>query len=232
MNQKSNNPAFLIEVKALIIISLAAIVLAACDALLTEPLADGEIFDAPLPGLTRDQLASFVRGDEAFGKLFAPNEGLGPIFNQPSCASCHPGDGKGNPQTNLTRFGKWDGATFDLLLSSGGPQLQEKSIPGVSAETLPAQANAISVRSGPVVFGLGLIEAIPDSAILALADPNDSNSDGISGRPNWVSAPDYVGLGPGPHLGRFGRKAGVAFLLQQVVTAYQQDIGITTEYLP
>ncbi|HLF19281.1 MAG TPA: di-heme oxidoredictase family protein, partial [Bacteroidota bacterium] len=38
--------------------------------------------------------------------------------------------------------------------------------------------------------------------------------------------------GSGPHLGRFGRKAGVAFLLQQVVTAYQQDIGITTDYLP
>lgn len=206
--------------------------LIACDALLTEAPADGETFDAPLPGLSRDQLAAFARGDEAFGKAFAPNEGLGPLFNQPSCESCHPGDGKGNPRTNLTRFGNWNGVTFDLLLDNGGPQLQEKSISGVTAETIPAQANAISVRSGPVVFGLGFIEAIPDSVILALADSTDSNGDGISGRPNWVSAPDYIGRGPGPHLGRFGRKAGVAFLLQQAVTAYQQDIGITTDFLP
>jgi len=204
----------------------------ACDVILTEAPPEGETFDAPLPGLTSTQLASFARGDEAFEKGFSVQEGLGPIFNQPSCESCHPGDGRGSPRTSLIRFGRWDGVSFDPLLNLGGPQLQERSIPGVSPEALPAEATAVSVRVGPPVFGLGLIEAIPDSAVLVNADENDSDGDGISGRPNWVTTPEYVGKGPGPHLGRFGRKAGVAFILHQVVNAYQQDIGITSDYLP
>lgn len=212
-----------------LVLSLGVI---ACETLLTEPPADGETFDAPVAGLSKSELAAFVRGDEAFGKAFTVREGLGPLFNQPSCESCHPGDGRGSARTNLVRFGFWNGISFDPLLSDGGPQLQERSIPGVSPEVISAQANGISVRSGPTVFGLGLIEAIPDSVILAYADEADTNADGISGRPNMVMAPDYVGKGPGPHVGRFGRKAGIAFLLQQVVNAYQQDIGITTDYLP
>lgn len=204
----------------------------ACDALLTEAPADGETFDAPIAGLSTTQLAAFVRGDEGFGKAFTVHEGLGPLFNQPSCESCHPGDGRGSARTSFVRFGYWNGMAFDQLLSEGGPQLQERSIPGVPPEIIPASANGISVRTGPTVFGLGLIEAIPDSVILAYADETDSNADGISGRPNLVAAPDYLGQGPGPHMGRFGRKAGIAFLLHQVVNAYQQDIGITTDFLP
>jgi CxxC motif-containing protein (DUF1111 family) len=217
------------DLLATLTISLGII---ACDTLFTEPPADGETFDAPIAGLSKAELAAFVRGDEAFGKMFTVHEGLGPLFNQPSCESCHPGDGRGSARTNLVRFGFWNGISFDMLLSDGGPQLQERSIPGVSPEVIPGQANAISVRSGPTVFGLGLIEAVPDSVILAYADEADTNADGISGRPNMVGAPDYVGKGPGPHVGRFGRKAGIAFLLHQIVNAYQQDIGITTDYLP
>jgi CxxC motif-containing protein (DUF1111 family) len=217
---------------SLVLLIVVAASLASCDALFPEAPEPGEAFDEPLAGLTQHERAAFARGDVAFAKIFTVKEGLGPIFNQPSCESCHPRDGKGNPRTNLIRFGRFDGSAFDPLLVEGGPQLQERSIPGVVPEVLPAHANAISRRSGPVVFGLGLIEAIPESEILQRADPNDEDGDGISGRPNWVGAPDYLGRGPGPHLGRFGRKAGVAFLLQQVVTAYQQDIGITTDYLP
>ncbi len=221
-----------ISVVVPIIVLLLCCGVVACDAILTEAPAEGESFDAPIAGLNKSQLAAFVRGDEAFGKAFTVREGIGPIFNQPSCESCHPGDGRGSARTSLTRFGFWNGMTFDLLLSEGGPQLQERSIPGVPPEVIPPSANGVSVRTGPTVFGLGLIEAIPDSVILAYADETDSNADGISGRPNLVAAPDYLGKGPGPHVGRFGRKAGIAFLLQQVVNAYQQDIGITTDYLP
>ncbi|MGH2568187.1 MAG: di-heme oxidoredictase family protein [Bacteroidota bacterium] len=211
---------------------LTALTVAACDALLTEAPEPGETFDEPLSGLTQQERAAFARGDEAFGKIFSVKEGLGPIFNQAACESCHPRDGKANPRNNLIRFGRFDGTNFDPLLDEGGPQLQDRSIPGVAPEVLPSHANAISRRSGPVAFGLGFIEAIPDAEILKRADPDDADGDGISGRPNWVSAPDYVGNGADMYLGRFGRKAGVAFLLQQVVTAYQQDIGITTDYLP
>ena len=209
---------------------------ASCDTLLTSAPEEGETFDKPLPGLPREQQLAFARGDEAFEKRFSFKEGLGPIFNQPACESCHPSDGKSHPQTNLIRFGKNAGGVFDPLIEFGGPQLQDRSIPGVPPEMIPAHANAISVRSGPPVFGVGLIEAIPDSVILARADPNDADGDGISGRPNFVTAPNWVTEKPGPYngkyLGRFGRKAGVGFLLQQVATAYSQDMGITSEFLP
>jgi CxxC motif-containing protein (DUF1111 family) len=96
---------------------------------------------------------------------------------------------------------------------------------------------AVSVRLPPPVFGVGLIEAIPDSVILALADPDDRDGDGISGRANLVTAAVYVpagepGGGGGPRLGRFGRKAQVSSLLEQVVGAYHQDMGITSEFVP
>jgi CxxC motif-containing protein (DUF1111 family) len=93
------------------------------------------------------------------------------------------------------------------------------------------------VRLPPPVFGVGLIEAIPDATILALADPLDADGDGVSGRvslvtpPNWVPASE-PGAGAGPQVGRFSRKAQVSTLLQQVVEAYHQDIGITTDFLP
>lgn len=212
--------------------ALIAFALGACDGLLTAPPEDADVFDAPLPGLTRAELAAFARGDAEFERRFSPATGLGPIFNNASCASCHSGDGRGRDENVLVRFGL-DG---DPLLELGGPQLQDKAIPGAEPETLPAGVQ-VSVRLPPPVFGAGLIEAIPDSAILANADPDDEDGDGISGRPNFVHPPAFVpagepGAGPGPVLGRFSRKAQVAGLFQQVVEAYHQDIGITTDFLP
>jgi CxxC motif-containing protein (DUF1111 family) len=134
-------------------------------------------------------------------------------------------------------FGRAQADSFDLLADFGGPQLQDRSLPGVPAETLPPEANAVSVRAAPPVFGVGLIEYIPVAAILANEDPNDANRDGISGRAHWVMAPGWVpenvvGGGAGPQLGRFGLKANTSSLLQQVTRAYHQDIGITTDFIP
>jgi CxxC motif-containing protein (DUF1111 family) len=83
---------------------------------------------------------------------------------------------------------------------------------------------------------MGLVEAIPDEVILAREDPDDLDGDGISGRASRVSAPGWVeeaGSGaPYPTtLGRFSRKAQVSTLLQQVVEAYHQDIGITSDFI-
>ena len=82
----------------------------------------------------------------------------------------------------------------------------------------------ISPRVAPAVFGLGLLEAIPENAILAYADEADIDGDGISGKPNYVwdvVAQRYT-------LGRFGWKANQPTLLQQVAAAYNDDMGITT----
>jgi CxxC motif-containing protein (DUF1111 family) len=199
--------------------------LTACADLFTSTPDPGDVFDGPIDGLSPAELAAFVEGDEQFGRAFPVSEGLGPVFNNVSCAACHSGDGRGRLENALARF---DGL--------GGPQLQDKAIPGAVPEVLPPGA-IVSMRLPPPVFGVGLIEAIPDSAIIALPDSLDVDADGISGRPNWVTPPAWVpadepGGAPGLRLGRFSRKAQVSTLLQQVVEAYHQDIGITSEFLP
>ncbi len=74
--------------------------------------------------------------------------------------------------------------------------------------------------------------------ILALADPDDLDGDGISGTPNWITTPAYITHRPAPveqggkHIGRFGRKGAAYDLLQQTANAYNQDIGITSNYEP
>ncbi|HJU73195.1 MAG TPA: di-heme oxidoredictase family protein [Gemmatimonadaceae bacterium] len=205
--------------------------LVGCDDLLTEAPDAGDIFDGPVEGLSADEMAAFVRGDTEFGRRFAPASGLGPLFNNVSCASCHSGDGRGRLENALHRIGT---AGDGYLGSLGGPQIQDKAIAGAHAEAIPTGV-AVSVRLPPPVFGVGLIEAIPEAAILANADSADRNGDGISGRPNWVYAAEYVpgstpGAGAALRVGRFGRKAQTSNLVEQVVGAYLQDMGITSDY--
>lgn len=212
---------------ALLLLLLAA----GCEQLVTEAPNPGDLFDASIDGLTAEERAAFAAGDAEFGRAFAPAEGLGPIFNNVSCASCHSGDGRGLPENILVRIALGASRAEEL----GGPQIQDKVIPGAVAETLPAGVD-VSRRLPPPVFGVGLIEAIPEAVILSHADPDDADGDGISGRPNWVVAAEFVpvdepGGGPGLHVGRFSRKAQVSSLVQQTVEAYHQDMGITSDFL-
>lgn len=85
-----------------------------------------------------------------------------------------------------------------------------------------------SPRVAPAVIGMGLLEAIPEKTILALADENDENGDGISGRPNYV----WDVIEQKKSLGRFGWKANVPSLLQQDADAAAGDMGITTSLFP
>jgi CxxC motif-containing protein (DUF1111 family) len=205
---------------------------AGCEQLFTVAPEDADLFDAPFPELTPEERAAFARGDEAFERAFTPADGLGPIFNDRACASCHSGDGRGVPDNVLVRIGVAPDFGRDL----GGPQIQTRAIGGAVAELVP-EGVPTSRRLPPPVFGVGLIEAIPANDIVARADPEDADGDGISGRASWVVPPSWVpggelGGGDGPRLGRFGRKAQVSTLLQQVVEAYHQDIGVTTDFLP
>jgi len=216
--------------KPVVTVVLAALV--GCGDLATEAAPDGDAFDTALPGLTADELTAFVRGDGEFERRFAPVTGLGPIFNNVSCASCHSADGRGRLSNSLQRIGSADN---DLLRAVGGPQIQDKAIIGAEAERLPAGVS-VSLRLPPPVFGVGLIDAIDEATILSHADPDDRDGDGISGRPNWVTPADYAPNAPtnagGQRIGRFGRKAQTASLLEQTVEAYHQDMGITSDFRP
>ena len=85
-----------------------------------------------------------------------------------------------------------------------------------------------SPRTALPVFGRGLLEAIDEGTILGLADEDDADGDGISGRPNWV----WDVVRQQTALGRFGWKANNPNLLQQTFTAYNQDMGVTNPFLP
>jgi CxxC motif-containing protein (DUF1111 family) len=86
----------------------------------------------------------------------------------------------------------------------------------------------LSPRLAPPVFGLGLLEAISEESIVANADANDANGDGISGKPNYVWDPYQKTR----MIGRFGLKANTASVLTQVAAAYNNDIGITSSLFP
>jgi CxxC motif-containing protein (DUF1111 family) len=86
----------------------------------------------------------------------------------------------------------------------------------------------LSPRVAPAVFGLGLLEAIAEDDIVARADPDDRDGDGISGRVNrvWDTAAGAT------QLGRFGWKANTASLRDQTAAALIGDMGITTAVFP
>ncbi|WP_174819619.1 di-heme oxidoreductase family protein [Ruegeria arenilitoris] len=86
----------------------------------------------------------------------------------------------------------------------------------------------LSPRVAPQMIGLGLLEAIPAEDILAKADPEDANGDGISGRPNIVWSTEFGE----PMLGRFGLKAGMPTIMEQSAAAFAGDIGISSPLYP
>ena len=223
--------------KQFLILCILLCGIVACNKLLPGSPAEDELLDGPIEGLSGAEHAVFLRGDIAFnGEVFTKENGLGPLFVATSCGSCHAGDGKGHPFTMLTRFGQRD-ASGNQFLHLGGPQLQHRAIPGFIPEQIPPGAT-FSKFMPPANTGLGFLDFVPDAAILALADENDLDGDGVSGRPNWIVIPSYAITRPasiiqnGKYIGRFGKKGSTYNLLQQTAVAYNQDIGISSAFEP
>ncbi len=270
----------------------AVVILAGCDSNTSDPsttedslaysggattifLSSSASFQQPAPNLFGERLVFHQEGDLAFEQNFVPapaalNAGLGPIFNNLSCASCHTSDGRGKPpmpeeilSSTLIRL------SIPGTNEHGGPnpvpgfggQLQHRATFGVAPEAdvivsytesigtygdgttyslrrpvyqltnsyIPLPSNVmISPRVGPPVFGLGLLEAVPEETIVALADELDADGDGISGKPNYVYDAKYKQM----MLGRFGWKANTATLYHQTAGAYNEDMGITSPLMP
>ena len=184
-------------------------------------------FGDPLPGLTTNQLADFAAGRDDFQDPDTPESGLGPIFNNVSCVACHslPAVGGASP-TNETRFGRMVNGQFDPLTELGGSLLQDFAIDPAYQEVIPPQANVIALRQTTPLFGLGLIEAIPDSVIVQ--NSARPKPDGVSGR---VAIVTDVASGE-QRVGRFGWKAQQATLLAFSGDAYLNEVGITSRFFP
>ncbi len=184
-------------------------------------------FGAPLPGLTGDQLDAFDEGRDDFRERETRAGGLGPIFNRDSCAACHsvPALG-GSSNVFVTRFGRTANGVFDPLASLGGSLLQERAIDPSGLEHVPREANVVARRQSTPLFGLGLIEAIPDATILrgVRAKPVD----GVLGKASMVvDAATKKTL-----VGRFGWKGQQATLLSFAGDAYLNEMGITNRLFP
>lgn len=231
-------------------VALLGLGLAACDALLPSTPRDEEVLDGPIDGLNGAQLATFAKGDEQFNRVVSAAQGAGPLFVATACGACHAGDGKGHPVFNLTRFGRMGVGGFDPMRALGGPQIQNRAVPGYIAEILPSGTTGVAVFTAPAVTGMGLLEAVDDTTLLKLADSTDADGDGISGRVQLLDENDLLAqvtsleavvadgapsrgmLIAGKYIGRFGKKAVSVNLLHQTVTAYHEDMGLTTELIP
>lgn len=185
---------------------------------------------SPLPGLSTEELARFRQGEALFNHVFTPEEGLGPLFNENACNACHTSPVSGGTGEQFlrkaTRF--TTSGTCNLLSNEGGENLQQQATPllmahGIEERPVPASATQHGRFSVPFLFGLGLVEAIPDETILARADPNDADGDGISGR---------GGRTEDGRLARFGRKAEFVTILDFVDTALHFEMGLTTPLHP
>lgn len=184
-------------------------------------------FGAPLTGLTRDLIDAFSVGRMEFIKVETVEGGLGPIFNGRSCAECHsaPAVG-GSSNVRVTRFGRNTDGVFDPLESQGGSLLQRFAINPALQEVIPHEANVIAQRLSTPLFGLGLIEAIPDGAILQ--NMLAAKPDGVRGR-----AAEIIDVVSGQkRIGRFGWKAQQATLLAFSADAYVNEMGITNRFFP
>ncbi len=227
-------------------------------------------FNSAFPNLSSAKNRTHEIGDVGFAETFisgnVPNVGgLGPVYNNVSCGSCHIADGRGKAPNS--------GEALSSLLirisvpgtnEHGGPlgvpgyggQFQTRSIYGVPKEgdvdysysyihgilndgeeyelrqpvinlincytTLPSNL-MLSARLASPVFGLGLLEAIPETNLLANEDVLDQNNDGISGKSNrvWEVQKNRFSMG------RFGWKAGQPSIIQQSAGAYVEDMGIS-----
>jgi hypothetical protein len=160
----------------------AAVALAACGVLTPDGPDPDQVLDGTIDGMTPSQIGQHFVGDAEFARRFGVQDGLGPIFVGTSCEQCHVGDGKGHPAFTLFRFGVYSGLDFDPLTELGGPQLQHRSIPGYPPEEVPASATGMTGFVPPAVTGLGYLDAVDDTVLIRLADPDDLDGDGISGQ--------------------------------------------------
>ena len=190
-------------------------------------------FGQPLRGLPAPLLSAFEEGRQQFTAEETASTGLGPLFNARSCAECHavpvPAGSAVSADSFTVKFGSQaPGQPFDPLITLGGPSLQRRSVAEdlescrIAGEVVPREANAVGLRQPPALFGLGLIQAIPESTIAARAVPDDRDGDGIMGRPNISN-----GI-----IGRFGWKAAVATVADFVGLSLVGELGITNFLYP
>ncbi len=244
----------------------------------TQDGANRHAFSLPATNMPDSRIGDFFLGSRIFNKKWTTEAstnglfgGLGPFYNEESCAGCHFRDGRGQPPGPGARH------LGALVLKTSLPakrldrapvphprfgiQIQDRAVPGVSPEAIVSIENRtktgfyddgtrytlstpryridagpvagtekllVSPRIAPAVFGMGLLAAVPESALISMADPEDADGDGISGRRNLV----HDRVANAMRTGRFGWKANHPSIRQQIAAALSEDLGVTSALFP
>ncbi|CCV08038.1 hypothetical protein MESS2_70010 [Mesorhizobium metallidurans STM 2683] len=168
-----------------------------------------------------------ARGRQLFQSDFTLQTGLGPLFNATSCVACHPGPGGASTDEGhfVRRIAQMDpGSGRTVAIDHPNSPVARRYALGDGNATVPAamprQANVISLRMPPALYGIARIDEIPGSVIEAQAV---SKGDGIKGRAHHV-----VDANGASRVGRYGWKADIANLEEMVADAFAKEIGVTS----
>lgn len=187
-------------------------------------------YGGPFRELSTEETLQFLRGREVFDRDFGHETGVGaltgadggPRYNGDSCRACHfdPVIGGAGPRgVNVMRHGIVDvDGLFSPPPTTPNTILHKEILVGFNPVEPTADINVFEQRQPPPAFGLGLIDAIADGTIQANEDPDDENSDGISGRAHVTS---------GGRVGRLGWKAQVPNIGEFIRDAMAAEIGLT-----
>lgn len=206
---------------------------------------------APSSTQTRDGLGPLFNARSCVACHVRDGRGRPPVGEEPLVSMLFrlsiPGaDEHGGPAPEPTYGGQLQPFALPDIDADGDVRIEYEDVPGSYDDGTPFvlrrpvytlidlpygpadEQVLLSPRVAPVMIGLGLLEAVPEDDILALADEDDADGDGISGRPNYVWD---AALGAAA-LGRFGWKANQPTLLQQSAGAFNGDLGITSRLFP
>jgi len=168
-------------------------------------------------------------------------DGLGPIFNERSCAQCHSNSATGGAGQQIERrYGKLTNGVFDPMASTGGSLRQLFGIGGYQdhdgtncqsgTDANPAAgATIFAGRLTTPVFGLGLVESIPDGTITGIAAAQPAAIRGVANTTRVAITDGPMTRGQ-THVARFGWKAVHASLTDFAGDAYLNEMGITTTH--
>ena len=222
----------------------------------------------PLPNLPDPLMQLFISGQKTFEEVDAVKDGLGPTMNLNTCQGCHanPAIGGTSPATNnpqvsfyrqslnhttnsLPKFITATGPVREARFPSDGGVHDLFTIAGMTG-TVPScklsqpnfaqalAANNLIFRIPTPLFGAGLIEQIPDAAIIANLDSattrNEKTAKGIHGKANIVLSGNTISgqvnkNGNDGTVSRFGWKAQNKSLLMFAGEAYNVEMGISNE---
>jgi DNA-binding beta-propeller fold protein YncE/mono/diheme cytochrome c family protein len=209
----------------------------------TSPQSDGVLLSIPAFG-GREASADLFRqavnlgqaanmnafGGFVFNAQLSIKEGLGPFFNDTSCAGCHASPAPGGMGLSAAQAEQLVGrfrsdGSFDDLSGEGGPVARVHSVAELGAACatsagIPAEASAASLRNAMTLRGDGLIDTIAAGDILANMAGEPAS---LRGRPNFLAD---------GRMGKFGWKADVPTVVEFVSKAFRNELGVTNPLQP